>query len=94
MLRNGLERKRPACHECGARKSVTIKFNLNVTRAFFRVEATLTASGDARSPVIFLNYITSSYLAKTCEKSANALNSSAFPLGSRKNIVACSPVSP
>ena len=32
--------------------------------------------------------------AKTRERSANALNSSAFPLGSRKNIVCCSPGSP
>jgi len=55
MLRNGLERKRPACHERKARKSVTIEFNFNVTRAFFRVEATLNASEDARAPVIFLN---------------------------------------
>ena len=48
MLRNGLERKRPACHERKARKSVTIEFNFNVTRAFFRVEATLNASEDAQ----------------------------------------------
>ena len=34
------------------------------------------------------------YFANTCEKSANALNSNALPLGSRKNIVACSPTSP
>ncbi len=34
------------------------------------------------------------YFANTCEKSTNALNSSALPLGSRKNIVACSPTSP
>ena len=34
------------------------------------------------------------YRAKTCEKSAKDLNSRALPLGSRKNIVACSPTSP
>ncbi len=32
--------------------------------------------------------------AKIIESSANALNSSALPHGSRKNIVACSPGSP
>ena len=37
----------------------------------------------------FHNY----YFAKICEGSPNALNSSAFPLGSKKNIVACSPTS-
>src|SRR3569623_1881655 len=31
------------------------------------------------------------HLANNCASSANALNSSALPLGSRKNIVACSP---
>src|SRR6185503_4737434 len=34
------------------------------------------------------------YLANTCFKSPNALNSSALPEGSRKNIVACSPTWP
>src|SRR4051812_15058688 len=34
------------------------------------------------------------YFANTCEKSLNPLNSNAFPLGSKKNIVACSPTSP
>src|ERR1044071_2936953 len=32
--------------------------------------------------------------ANTCESSANAVNSNAFPAGSSRNIVHCSPVSP
>jgi hypothetical protein len=38
--------------------------------------------------------IQSLYLANNCSMSLNALNSSAFPAGSKKNIVACSPTSP
>lgn len=34
------------------------------------------------------------YLAKICVGSWKDLNSSAFPQGSRKNMVACSPTSP
>ncbi|MRX63196.1 hypothetical protein GJ691_03340 [Maribacter sp. RZ05] len=34
------------------------------------------------------------YFANNCDISLNALNSSAFPAGSKKNIVACSPTSP
>lgn len=34
------------------------------------------------------------YFANICERSAKALNSRAFPDGSRKNMVACSPISP
>ncbi len=34
------------------------------------------------------------YLANNCPISLNALNSSAFPQGSNRNIVACSPTSP
>lgn len=33
-------------------------------------------------------------VAKTCESSANALNSNAFPAGSSRNIVHCSPGRP
>jgi len=34
------------------------------------------------------------YVANSCDSSRNALNSSALPAGSRKNIVHCSPGSP
>lgn len=34
------------------------------------------------------------YFAKICEGSWKDLNSSAFPQGSKKNMVACSPTSP
>ena len=34
------------------------------------------------------------YLANNCPMSLNALNSKAFPAGSKKNMVACSPGSP
>jgi len=44
----------PLAMSARARKSVSMAFNLNIKRAFFRVEAMLNASGDACAPVIFL----------------------------------------
>jgi hypothetical protein len=41
-----------------------------------------------------LNKSEYNYFANNCPISLNALNSKAFPSGSRKNIVACSPTSP